>query len=349
MNSLKTKKGFTLIELLVVIAIIGTLMGLLLPAVQNAREAGRRSTCTNNMRQIGLAMHAYETQNNNLPGWRNQLKGSGGVAGLTVSWPVPILPNLERKDVFTAWNTATPGAGAVLTASYTPVISAFMCPTSPPANETTGSLVYAMNGGTGTEAVFGSANVSQPRGDGVALDRVGGSAYSALNINLDIITGGDGTTNTLLLAEKCGSMVLNQMNLFDMNSSSSVAENYQRANKEPGQSSATDWSLSANSPRVVLLPGSGGVPSTNVINPQNGGEEYRYPSSNHPGGCNVIFADGHTAFLQEAVQPLVYVQLMTSNSTQDSSPPLSNRVHTIWGTRNTATQPPLPPINDNSY
>jgi prepilin-type N-terminal cleavage/methylation domain-containing protein/prepilin-type processing-associated H-X9-DG protein len=341
MNTLRRRSGFTLIELLVVIAIIGILMGLLLPAVQNAREAGRRSTCINNMRQIGLAMHAYESQKGNLPGWRNSLTG-----GLDVSWPTLILPNLERKDVFTVWNNATPStASSVITADYTPVISAFMCPTSPPANETTGSLVYAMNGGTGTEAIFGTANVNQARGDGVALDCVGGSAYNSLNINLDIITGGDGTTNTILVAEKCGSMILTQMDLFDMASSS-----YQRSAMPMGASAEQDWSPDASTPKIVMLPPSvpnGGVPSTNVINPQSSG--YRYPSSNHPGGCNVVFADGHTAFLQEAVQPLVYVQLMTSNSTQDSSPPLSNRVRTIWGTRNPATQPPLPPINDNSY
>ena len=89
MKTLNRRRGFTLIELLVVIAIIGILMGLLLPAVQNAREAGRRAACTNNMRQIGLAIQAYESKKRNLPGWANELTG-----GLVVSWPTVILPNL---------------------------------------------------------------------------------------------------------------------------------------------------------------------------------------------------------------------------------------------------------------
>ncbi len=205
MNTLRRRSGFTLIELLVVIAIIGILMGLLLPAVQNAREAGRRSTCINNMRQIGLAMHAYEGQTGNLPGWRNNLTG-----GLDVSWPTVILPNMERKDIFNRWNEATPSNYTTYlnlpSGKWQPLVDAYMCPTSPPDNETVGSLVYAMNGGSGLEAVFGSS-VSQPRGDGVCFDRVGGDGstghnYGSRNINLDVITGGDGASNTLLLAEK---------------------------------------------------------------------------------------------------------------------------------------------------
>ena len=328
MNTRRRRSGFTLIELLVVIAIIGILMGLLLPAVQNAREAGRRSTCINNMRQIGLAMHAYEGQKGNLPGWRNRLTG-----GLDVSWPTMILPNMERKDIFNRWNAATlSNYSTYITDQWQPLVDAYMCPTSPPENTTTGSLVYAMNGGSGLEAVSGTSGVTQPRGDGVALDGVGGSTYVGSRINLDIITGGDGASNTLLLAEKCGAGVTTQMSLYGL----------QGLMTHSTGSTGVDWSLSATSPKVVLLPGVSGMPSTSVINPPS--EFYRYPSSNHPGGANVVFADGHTAFLQESVQPTVYCQLMTSNSTAGTSPPLSARVLTGWGTGIS-----LPPLNSNSY
>ena len=67
MKVTRTPAGFTLVELLVVIAIIGTLMGLLLPAVQSAREAGRRNTCSNNLNQMGKAVMAYEGQNSSMP------------------------------------------------------------------------------------------------------------------------------------------------------------------------------------------------------------------------------------------------------------------------------------------
>ena len=93
----RPRRGFTLIELLVVIAIIAVLIALLLPAVQAAREAARRIQCTNNLKQIGLAMHNYQSANNSLP---PGIKGS-----IWGTWLVFILPYVEQGPLFNSWNS----------------------------------------------------------------------------------------------------------------------------------------------------------------------------------------------------------------------------------------------------
>ncbi|MFH1304505.1 MAG: DUF1559 domain-containing protein, partial [Planctomycetota bacterium] len=86
------KRGFTLIELLVVIAIIAILIALLLPAVQQAREAARRSTCKNNMKQLGLALHNYNDNFTALP--------IGSQTGSYSNWRIGVLPYLDQANVF---------------------------------------------------------------------------------------------------------------------------------------------------------------------------------------------------------------------------------------------------------
>ncbi|WP_152049523.1 DUF1559 domain-containing protein [Tautonia marina] len=95
--NLNRRRGFTLIELLVVIAIIGVLIALLLPAVQSAREAARRAQCTNNMKQLGLAAHNYESTHGSLP--------PGRLDCCWGTWVGFVLPYLEQDAIYASYNT----------------------------------------------------------------------------------------------------------------------------------------------------------------------------------------------------------------------------------------------------
>jgi len=117
---------------LVVIAIIAVLIALLLPAVQSAREAARRAQCTNNLKQLGLAVHNYHTTYNAIPaegmwmGATNQ--GRGGSWGWNASWPVCLLPNLEQNPLFNSYNSAwSPDQPENSSVSYN-AIGTLLCP-----------------------------------------------------------------------------------------------------------------------------------------------------------------------------------------------------------------------------
>ena len=107
---MRRRAAFTLIELLVVISVVGILMGLLLPAVQMAREAGRRAQCLNNLKQIGVAIHNYESSNGCFPpgylsspgvGFRDKETGDWGPGW---GWLTSLLPSIEQNNLYDTIN-----------------------------------------------------------------------------------------------------------------------------------------------------------------------------------------------------------------------------------------------------
>ncbi len=178
MRTVRGKQGFTLVELLVVIAIIGILVGLLLPAVQAAREAARRMSCSNNMKQIGLALHNYESTFKMLPfsvGGSGSIESGTAIPGATRirnhrGW-IGMLPYIEQQNLYSMANlnlatgsyvrSATAGsiAGPLPGAPGNPndvvvstAVPTFLCPSDPnPTNyATTSSATYSISPGTTT-------------------------------------------------------------------------------------------------------------------------------------------------------------------------------------------------------
>ncbi len=184
MRSRARATGFTLIELLVVIAIIAILIALLLPAVQQAREAARRTQCRNNLKQIGLAFHNYHEAYNKLPAGGNDT-GSGWPCGACCNsnnrgewnYMYQILPMIDQANLFNETND---------TVIYNTPVAAFYCPTrrSPAIYGSAAKSDYAGNGGDGQSAY-----------NGTLIRR---SCKLAINFS-DVR---DGTSNTLLIGEK---------------------------------------------------------------------------------------------------------------------------------------------------
>ena len=274
-----SRRGFTLIELLVVIAIIGVLVGLLLPAVQQAREAARRSSCGNKLKQQGLAAHNYADKHasrgdNFLPSAMgvNQAGAStvtNPVTGVT-HWShiVAILPYGEENNLYNAINGA--GNYAVPTGTNATVeVDWLICPSY--VGTTAGQSVYKANVGTSDETgasatasgAFSGKTLSDNGGLGLYQDK-GFASYR------------DGTSNTLMIVEE------------------DFPEDFWQ-----GQLNATTFGLATGA-------SAGPIPGT---------VSQAFPSSPHAGGVNgYCLADGSSGFMSNTISKATLRALATCNS-----------------------------------
>ncbi len=328
------KPAFTLVELLVVIAIIGILIALLLPAVQAAREAARRSQCTNNLKQIGLGAHNYHDVNKSLP-FICGGTGAGGGFGVYNTWTptstnafrqsgfVGLLPYVEQQAVYDmfASNNFSPGGWCDIPNS--PVyakISAYYCPSDPTAQEfPRGARNYMMSMGDWTmqhhDATRNSPMITNSRGPFGIIRQTGapsGACYKFAHIT-------DGLSNTVAFSERVVGTAINKFK-----GGFAVANSVQ-----PGGGTAPVYPIDCKSVPVVnfvyTTPGTGDLtgryysdgcmPATgfNTILPPNSpsctapgtaSQESRIiapPTSNHPGGANVCMLDGSVQFISDTI------------------------------------------------
>jgi len=200
------RRAFTLVELLVVIAIIGILVSLLLPAVQSAREAARRTQCVNNQRQITLALIQYHDYYRAFP--------YGAQAGWEHSWTAHILGQLEHQEIFDEipwteegdWYSSDPNS-LIFQAMARVQIPIFRCPSQPgPATDDyvlTDRFVTSYLGNTGSDATHDSldftyATVDMSRSNGVLLVR---RCFYDDNNQVRLADLTDGTSSTFLIGE----------------------------------------------------------------------------------------------------------------------------------------------------
>jgi prepilin-type N-terminal cleavage/methylation domain-containing protein len=206
----QSSRGFTLVELLVVIAIIGILVALLLPAVQAAREAARRMSCSNNMKQLGLALHNYHDTFKTLPSGAIWKRSAAGVAATTqapedcrnafwgATWLVMTLPFIEQSTLADKYDSKLVARSATNNAENQEQLPALLCPSQPRVN---GRLTQDFNG-------FAKGNYAGNAGSGRILNRSDSNngtragIFSVVNefgANFrDVI---DGTSNVIMLGE----------------------------------------------------------------------------------------------------------------------------------------------------
>lgn len=327
------KRGFTLIELLVVIAIIAVLIALLLPAVQQAREAARRTQCKNNLKQIGLALHNYHDVFQGFPaGW------SVDPTNFNLQyWGLSILPYLDQANLFNKWDQSVPNINEAALLGFSPaavtnnttlaksVISAYLCPSSPvTATVEKYGITKALEPSVPFDITWSSGRndycaVSGVRGDFAQLAYAGNAAGTRHGVlsgdgweKIRNIT--DGTSNTLMVAELTGGRTIYSNQKADPNLNSyagyppnpGVVQDFQGgawADLYNGENWVNGSLLSGCSDPISGP--DGGPCAINCCNRPGNLHSF------HAGGVQAAMADGSVRFLSQNIAAQTLAGLIT--------------------------------------
>lgn len=289
------KQGFTLVELLVVIAIIGVLIALLLPAVQAAREAARRSQCQNNLKQIGLANHSYHDVNKRLPAGSNY-----NVSTIGITWAIAILPFMEQDNLYSSYDRTVATSHTNNAAAVSAKIATYACPSAADASDLILTGLRSEGGYNPTTGMglWYVASIGPTSPDGCPACPVSAPSYCCKGNNWGTNAGGgvgvgnsvgmfgrypnaikfagvtDGLSNTILAGEtlptKCTGFVCVACQNFPVSYTT----------------------VGINTPEI---PDTGAYWNTNC--------GYK---SDHPTGAQFVFGDGSVHFLAETIDYRLY-------------------------------------------
>jgi prepilin-type N-terminal cleavage/methylation domain-containing protein/prepilin-type processing-associated H-X9-DG protein len=291
----RNRSGFTIVELLVVIAIIGILLAMTLPAVQMAREAARRIQCANNLKQQGLALHLYHDAYGNFPA--GYIKDNGTL------WSAPLLPYLEQSPVYDKaqlhllWNTPDSG-NAVACATLIPV---FRCPSDPQEEHMSVQGFIDRVPCNYLACASGTIRVESGPGTTLVSPRIDGMFFRNSLVRMSSVA--DGTSNTIMVGEALFSYQHWGQDLYD---TEQFVDHWSIGSR--------DVVISENEATECL--GSTGVPINRLLVPGvTPADEYEMSfGSNHPGGTQMVFADGGVAFIEQEIDPSIYSAMGTCRS-----------------------------------
>jgi len=307
------REGFTLVELLVVIAIIAVLIGLLLPAVQSAREAARRSSCTNQIKQLGIAMHVFQEAQKHFPPAQVANRDCGDGAGITmantptyvaknINGLVLLLPFLEQQSLYDQFDfnfafgtgvhgTISPapplaggGTGPNATIAARPAPPAFACPSDPPV----AGFERRTNYDFVVIRAWNACSVWKARSGANKTMFEDDSKCRPQDIQ-------DGLSNTAAMTETWRECCCNGSN----------PEWAQRGYTQVG------LNLAFNPPNTTRYNVSWGSPPHMCFDQFNNRRlgDWMTTGSKHPGGLNVVMADGAVRFLSEAADTTLRTRL----------------------------------------